>query len=67
MISPYEILTARKQQNMTQLQVAVRVGVAYQTYRLWEGGGTKPGPENEEKLRAVLNIKGGREHGAHRQ
>lgn len=62
MIAPSEILTARKTQNMTQLQVAVAVGVAYQTYRLWEGGGTKPGPDNEVKLREVLKI-GGRGNG----
>ena len=56
MIAPNAILAARKAHGLTQLQVAVRCGVAYQTYRLWEGGGTKPGPENEKRLREVLEI-----------
>lgn len=66
MITPTEIHAARTHKRMTQLQVAVQVGVAYQTYRLWEGGGTKPGPENESKLRAVLEIEEERGNGSNK-
>lgn len=56
MIEPKDIKAARKATQKTQLQMAVEVGVSYQTYRLWEGGGTRPGPENEKKLRAALCL-----------
>lgn len=53
-MTPAMMRTLRKEKNMTQLQVAVAVGVSYPAYRLWEAGGTKPTPENLEKLKAVL-------------
>ena len=58
MITPRDILEARQRRNLTQLRVAIEVGVSYQAYRLWETGGTRPNPENERKLRQVLRMGG---------
>lgn len=56
MITPAALREARKKAGMTQLEAAVKAGVSYQCYRLWEAGGTKPNPTNEEKIRRVLEI-----------
>ena len=56
MIAPTAMRAARTKQGLTQIQVAVRVGVSYPAYRLWEMGGTRPSPDNEAKVREVLQI-----------
>ena len=43
--------------NLTQVDVALAVGVSLTTYQLWERGVTKPSPENTKKLEKVLNKK----------
>lgn len=57
MITPMIIRASRITRGLTQLEVAILVGVSYPAYRLWEMGGTKPTPENEAKLRTVLHLK----------
>lgn len=55
-MTPEEIKQNRKRLGLTQLQVAIRVGVSFPTYRLWENGGTKPNPENAIKLKEILTA-----------
>ena len=64
MIQPAVIKTVRQAQGLTQLEVAIRVGVSYPAYRLWETGGTKPTEDNEFKLRNVLKIGGQKNDGS---
>ena len=40
----------------SQMRVAQELGVHVQTYRIWEGGGGNPSPENKKKLKKVLGI-----------
>ena len=40
----------RKVHELTQLDVALGVGVSLMTYQLWERGANNPNPENLEKL-----------------
>ena len=47
----------RKRLQLTQMDMAERVGVALLTYQLWERGIQTPNPENMEKLKEVLNVK----------
>lgn len=42
---------------MTQLEVAIAVGVSEQTYRQWERGAMKPNEENSKRLDNILNAK----------
>lgn len=58
MIKPMEMRKARKSLELTQIEVAIAVGVSAPAYRLWESGGTKPTEDNEAKLRKVLNLGG---------
>jgi len=44
----------RKKQGMTQVDVAIKVGVSVNAYQLWERGAMKPNPENKKKLEQVL-------------
>ena len=44
----------RVKRGMTQVQVAVQVGVSLGAYRLWESGAGKPIAENLVLLVAVL-------------
>jgi transcriptional regulator with XRE-family HTH domain len=48
----------RLKKKMTQMQVAVAVGVTLTAYINWEKGGCSPSPENLEKLKAVLGVEG---------
>jgi len=47
---------SRKNKGMTQSEVAVAVGVSLTSYQLWERGVSKPNPENEVKLKTVLEL-----------
>ena len=58
MITPNEMRDARKAKELTQIEVAIKVGVSAPAYRLWESGGTRPTRENEAKLREVLELGG---------
>ena len=58
MIKPSEIKERRQGLGLTQLDVSTAIGVSLPAFRLWEGGGTKPTPENEKKLRQVLKLGG---------
>lgn len=58
MITPKEMRRARKTLELTQIEVAIKVGVSVPAYRLWEAGGTKPTMDNEKKLRNVLDLGG---------
>lgn len=59
MISPNTLREARDKTGLSQVKVAVAVGVSINAYRLWELGGMKPSPANEAKLREVLGIEEG--------
>ncbi len=50
------IRKARKEKELSQIEVASRVGVALLTYQLWERGAGRPSPKNREKLEEVLGI-----------
>jgi transcriptional regulator with XRE-family HTH domain len=44
----------RKNKGLTQIEVAVRVGVSLTAYQLWERGASEPSPDNLKKLEEVL-------------
>jgi transcriptional regulator with XRE-family HTH domain len=44
----------RLKKGLTQMQVAVQVGVTITAYINWEKGGCSPSPENFKKLKEVL-------------
>lgn len=46
----------RKAANLTQMDLAVKVGVSLMTIQLWERKVTKPKEENLNKLKEALNI-----------
>lgn len=52
------IKSKRESIGLTQVEVAVRVGVSLPAYRLWEYGGTKPTAANRVKLLEVLGLGG---------
>lgn len=47
----------RESKGLTQVDVAVKVGVSLLSYRLWESGAGKPNDENRKKLEEVLGVK----------
>ena len=46
----------RKAANLTQMELAVNVGVSLMTIQLWERKVTTPKEENLNKLKEALNI-----------
>ena len=52
----------RKELELTQTELAIKVGVSLFTIQCWERGVTTPTPENKEKLYKALEI--GDEHNA---
>ena len=46
----------RKEKGLTQMDLAVKVGVSLTTIRMWEGGVSEPKPENKDKLEDCLDI-----------
>jgi transcriptional regulator with XRE-family HTH domain len=46
----------RKEQGMTQIELAVKVGVSLMTIQLWERGAMNPNAENYKKLCEALDI-----------
>lgn len=46
----------RKAANLTQIELAVKVGVSLMTIQLWERQVTTPKDENLKKLKEALNI-----------
>jgi transcriptional regulator with XRE-family HTH domain len=46
----------RTKKGLTQMQVAVAVGVTITAYINWEKGGCNPSPENLQKLKEVLGV-----------
>ena len=46
----------RKKHELTQIELAKRVGVSMMTIQLWERGVTKPNEENYKRLMEVLNV-----------
>ena len=46
----------RKEAGLTQMMLAVKVGVSLMTIQLWERGVTTPKEENLSKLKEVLNV-----------
>ena len=46
----------RKAANLTQMDLAVKVGVSLMTIQLWERKVTKPKEENLNKLKEVFNV-----------
>ena len=55
-MKPEEIKALRKERELTQIALAVRVGVSLMSVQLWERGGTKPSQENLERLKHVLGV-----------
>ena len=53
-MTPQHMKLRRLALGLTQIEVAIAVGVSVPAYRLWEAGGTKPTPDNEVKLKEVL-------------
>lgn len=53
-MTPQDMKLRRQALGLTQIEVAIAVGVSVPAYRLWEAGGTKPTPENEVKLKGIL-------------
>lgn len=46
----------RLAKNLTQVKLAILVGVSPQTIRMWEEGAISPNASNEEKLKEVLGV-----------
>jgi transcriptional regulator with XRE-family HTH domain len=44
----------RKEKNMTQIELAAKVGVSLTTIRNWEYGASTPNEENMKKLEEIL-------------
>jgi len=44
----------RKKLGLSQVGMAVKIGVSINTYINWERGGTKPNPENLDKLNKIV-------------
>lgn len=53
-MTPQDMKKRRQELGLTQIEVAIAVGVSVPAYRLWEAGGTRPTPDNEVKLKEVL-------------
>jgi len=51
-----DIKEQRKRLGLTQIELAVKVGVSLMTIQLWERGAMKPNPENFQKLQDVLQT-----------
>lgn len=51
-----DIKQSRKDQGITQMALAVKVGVSLLTIQLWEKGVTTPTDENYKKLLAALGV-----------
>ena len=56
-MKPEEVKSRRKALGLTQVQLAVMVGVSLFSIRLWESGGGSPNPENLVKLKNALGVK----------
>ena len=52
----------RKAAKLTQMDLAVKVGVSLMTIQLWERKVTTPKKENLNKLKEVLNIARNNKH-----
>ena len=50
------IRKAREQHDLTLVDVADAVGVAYQSVQDWERGKSSPGPTNQARLCALFNL-----------
>jgi transcriptional regulator with XRE-family HTH domain len=46
----------RKKRNISQINLAAKVGVSLTTIQLWERGAMKPNEENYQKLLDALGI-----------
>lgn len=53
-MTPQDMKKRRQELGLTQIEVAIAVGVSVPAYRLWEAGGTRPTPDNEARLKEVL-------------
>jgi DNA-binding transcriptional regulator YiaG len=51
-----DIRSLRKEKGLSQMGLAVAVGVSMVTIQLWERGVTTPNPENMAKLKEVLKA-----------
>lgn len=52
-MAPFQIKTMRLKLGMTQNQLAILVGVSFQTVNRWEGGKSKPCNLAIEKLKTI--------------
>ena len=46
----------RKENELTQMDLAVKVGVSLTSVRMWEKGVSEPKEENRRKLEEVLGV-----------
>ena len=44
----------REEKGLTQIDMAIAVGVSLSSYRMWEKGVTKPNEVNGHKLKQIL-------------
>lgn len=57
MINKEELKELRIKKGLTQVEMAILIGVTGNTYRNWETGANLPSDENFEKLKEVLGLK----------
>jgi len=51
-----DLLELRKENGLTQVDVAKAIGVSLTSYQLWEKGVTTPNEDNLKKLRSFFVI-----------
>ena len=47
----------RQEMGLSQTEIANKLGVHVNTYRLWEQGAGKPNAENRKRIEDVLDVK----------
>lgn len=56
MVLNFDLKKERLRMEMTQIELANKVGVSLAGYRLWETGGGNPSPKNMKILIMVLGL-----------
>ena len=59
MYQPEKLKARRKELQMTQKDIADRLGISYQAYSAWERGVKKPSKEKVKQLEQILNVQKG--------
>ena len=56
MYQPEKLKARRKELQMTQKDIADRLGISYQAYSAWERGVKQPSKEKVQQLEQILNV-----------